>query len=105
MTRAPADKHRAAGVVRVATLTARADEMPALIRAAQANAAEARSQPGCLTADVCTVPDDPDRLIVLSRWETPDDLSAFLGWHEGVAHELISQASSVKPQAVHYRLA
>lgn len=97
------DAPERAAVTRVATLTARPGEMPALIRAARANAAEAADQPGCLSAEVAAVPGDAMRLVVVSRWTTEDDLTAFLGWHEGVAHELIAAASEVKPHAVHYR--
>lgn len=79
--------------------------MPALLSAARANAEEARAQPGCLSADVGTVPDDDTRLVVVSRWRSMGDLTAFLNWHEGIAHELISQASSVRPSAVHYPVA
>lgn len=94
--------HAPAGVLRIATLTARNGAMPALIDAARTNAAEAAAQPGCLSADVCRVPDDPMQLVVASRWRSQSDLSAFLNWHEGIAHELIAHASSVEPRAVHY---
>ena len=90
------------GVIRIATLTAHDGRMPALIRAAKTNADEARAQPGCLTAEVCAVPDDAAHLIVVSRWRSMGDLAAFLNWHEGIAHALIRQASAAPPHAVHY---
>jgi quinol monooxygenase YgiN len=94
--------HNGAGVIRIATLTAQGSRMPALLHAARTNAEEARSQPGCLSAEVGTVPDDDTQLVVVSRWRSADDLTAFLSWHEGIAHELIRRASSVAPRAMHY---
>lgn len=97
--------HDGAGVIRIATLTAQDGRMPALLRAAQINAQEARAQPGCLSAEVGTMPDDAVHLVVVSRWRSVDDLTAFLNWHEGIAHELISRASFAAPHAVHYPVA
>lgn len=91
-----------AGVLRVALLTARDGMTDELLVAAHTNAAEARRAPGCQSADVCLVPDRPAQVVVCSRWASPTALSAFLGWHEGIAHRLIAQASSDRPAATHY---
>lgn len=91
-----------AGTVRVATFRAAPGRLAELVEAARANARVARVAVGCLSADVCRVPDQPDSVVVVSRWRTPADLDAFLEWHETLAHSSVADSSAAKPQAVRY---
>lgn len=95
----PADG--AAGLIRIARMTARPGMLEDLVIAAHANAADARRTPGCRSAEVCTVPDEPDQVRVISRWDSPEALHDFLAWHEQQAHETITPAAAATPTAVH----
>ena len=91
-----------AGVVRISTFRARPGQVPGLIDAAGNNARAARQAPGCLSADVCTDPDEPDTVLVISRWESESAVRGFLDWHERLAHGTVSPYAVGKPRSVHY---
>lgn len=101
----PEPTTRAAQVVRVTEFLARPGRVASLIEAASANAASARRQPGCVSAETCTHPDEPERVIVISRWETPDALRSFLSWHQGIAHDSVATSVAAPPKSVHYPVA
>jgi len=92
----------AAGLIRVTTFHARAGQQGHLVAAAEGNATAARQATGCLSAEVCLHPDEPDVVLVVSRWESAAALREFLDWHEGVAHGAVSPHASGRPQSVHY---
>ena len=102
--RAGAQANEVCGVVRVTTFHARAGHASMLRVAADENARAARLAAGCRSAEVCTVPDDPELVVVVSRWESVATLDAFLGWHEHVAHGAVSPHAVEKPTSVHYRV-
>jgi quinol monooxygenase YgiN len=91
-----------AGVVRISTFRARPGQVSGLIDAAGGNADAARQAPGCLSAEVCTDPDEPDTVLVISRWESESAVRAFLDWHERLAHGTVSPYAVGKPRSVHY---
>lgn len=90
------------GLVRVTTFHARPGQLPALLDAAEGNARAARAAAGCRSAEVCTSPDEPDTILVVSRWESADAVHAFLDWHERQAHGAVSPYSTRPPHSVHY---
>lgn len=94
-----------AAVVRVTTFRARAGQVGALLDAARDNAGAARRAPGCWSAEVCTAPDDPDTVLVISRWESGGAVRAFLDWHEQLAHGAVSPHAVAAPHSVHYPVA
>lgn len=96
----PAD--RPAGLVRLTTFSARPGRAGALLEAAMDNAEAARRATGCRSAEVCTAPEDPDTVLVVSRWESDAALRAFLGWHERLAHGAVSPHAAGPPHSVHY---
>jgi len=91
-----------AGVVRISTFRARPGQVSSLIDAAGDNAGAARRAPGCLSAEVCTDPDQPDTVLVVSRWESESAVRAFLEWHERLARGTVSPYAVGKPRSVHY---
>jgi quinol monooxygenase YgiN len=91
-----------AGVVRISTFQARPGQVSGLIDAAGDNARAARQAPGCLSAEVCTDPDEPDVVLVVSRWESEAAVRAFLDWHERLAHGTVSPYAVGKPRSAHY---
>ena len=94
-----------AGVVRISTFRARPGQVPGLIDAAGDNARAARQAPGCLSAEVCTDPDEPGTVLVISRWESESAVRGFLDWHEQLAHGTVSPYADGKPRSVHYPVA
>lgn len=96
------------GIVRIATFTAKPGRMDDMIAAAKVNGATAMEQPGCLSAEVATVPGDDSQAVVVSRWATEADLQKYLDWHQNQAHESMadtsegSDATAGKPVAVHH---
>lgn len=94
-----------AGVVRVTTFLAEAGQVSALLQAAEENARAARRAAGCLSAEVCTEPDGPETVLVISRWESASAVGAFLGWHERQAHGAVSPYTVERPHSVHYPVA
>lgn len=91
-----------AGVVRITTFRAQPGNERELADAAAGNAASARQAPGCLSADVCRDPDEPGRILVISRWADTEQLRAFLRWHQSLAHASVAPHTTHAPQAVHY---
>lgn len=59
---------------------------------------------GCCSAQVCVSPEDPDTVLVVSRWESAVALRAFLDRHESHAHGVVSPYAAGPPRAVHYRV-
>ena len=94
-----------AGVVRLSTFRARPGQTMGLVTAASGNARDALASPGCLSAEVCTDPDTPDVVLVVSRWESPSALRTFLDWHEQHAHGTVSPYAMSAPTSVHYPVA
>jgi len=94
-----------AGVVRVSTFQAKPGQAAGLITAAAGNARDALASPGCLSAEVCTEPDAPEVVLVISRWESASALRAFLDWHEQQAHGAVSPYAISTPTSVHYPVA
>lgn len=93
-----------AGVVRIATFRARPGQVDGLVGAARRNARDALAADGCRSAEVCIAEQDPDALLVVSRWASPSALRAFLDWHESQAHGAVSPYAAEPPHAVHYRV-
>jgi quinol monooxygenase YgiN len=96
---------RLAGVVRVSTFRARPGQAAGLIAAAAGNARDALASPGCLSAEVCTDPEAPEAVLVISRWSSAAALRDFLGWHEQQAHGTVSPYAAGAPTSVHYPVA
>ena len=88
--------------LRVTHLRARPGQLTALLAAARGNAGAAASATGCRSAEVCTDPDDPDTVLVVSRWASRSALEHFLGWHEKVAHGSLAASMAEPPRSVHY---
>ena len=93
---------RLAGVVRVTTLQALSGRAADLMDAARRNAGEARAASGCLSAEVCTDPQEQDTVLVISRWESETAVRAFLDWHERQAQGALSPYAVSTPHSVHY---
>lgn len=89
-----------AGVIRIATFHASTGALAGLLRAAADNAQEARSAPGCLSAEVCHARDET--VLVISRWESNAPLQQFLSWHQGRAHGSVAPFTTAAPRAMHY---
>jgi len=102
MTQPPAAEH--AGLVRIATFRARPGKADQLLDAARGNASDARAADGCRSAQVCIADEDPDTLLVVSRWESADALRAFLDRHESQAHGAVGPYAAEPPHATHYRV-
>lgn len=93
---------RSIGVIRVTTFRARAGQITGLQAAAEGNAREARHADGCESAEVCSVPEDAEAVLVVSRWASEQRLRAFLDWHQGQAHGAVSPYTVAPPHSVHY---
>jgi quinol monooxygenase YgiN len=73
------------------------DELVALLENAQA---DTRRYEGCSAIEIQVDQDDPDRLVVLARWESRSHHEAYRQWRnegampEGLASLVASQATS-----------
>ncbi len=88
-------------VVRIAYLRAKAGQREALLAAARANTEDAVAA-GALSAEVCSEPDSPEDVLVISRWASLTAVQDFLSWHESHAHERLGDHAEGRPRAVHY---
>lgn len=75
-----------------------------LLLAAKGNVDDAMAADGCLSAEVCSDPDNTDGILVISRWESMAALKGFLDWHETIAHASLADFSDGKPKAAHHRV-
>lgn len=89
-------------VIRITTLRARPDARADLIAAAWQNALAARTQEGCLSAEVASDPADADRVLVISRWQSEAAVQAFLRWHETIAHASLRDYTASAPTSAHH---
>lgn len=93
-----------AGVVRIATFRARPGQVDGLVEAARGNARDAQAVDGCRSAEVCIAEQEPDTVLVISRWASSSALQAFLDWHESQAHGAVGPYAAEPPRAAHYRV-
>lgn len=89
-------------VIRITTLQARPGARDALVVAAWQNALAARTQDGCLSAEVAADPADPDRVLVVSRWTSESAVQSFLRWHETIAHAGLRDHTVDAPTSAHH---
>ena len=85
----------------VATLTIKPGTLEALRTPAAACVAATRAEDGCVSYELFESLDDPQRLVFVERWASPEALSAHartphvLAWREASAPHLLSRKIEV----------
>lgn len=88
-------------IIVTGTVTAKADTVAEMTRAALEHVHRSRTEPGCVSHDVAIDPENPLRLIFLERWEDTDALKTHFKVPESRAFWRLLQELAAEPGAMH----
>ena len=87
----------------VATLKVKPGLADTVLEAMTAMLPETRAYAGCLGVDVVEGVDDPNTILLLEEWETPESQQAYLQWRaESGALTQMAEVLAEPPTFVHY---